>query len=127
MASLAARLDQVDSWIADGLLGGAELNAADFQIASAIALLVRFDDLAPFIEGRPAAQLAQRVAPDFPGEIGAVLPAAWLAPLRASASSGSQQGPMGPEDMLRAIGYDNDRIATVLSHNATPLERVRHG
>ena len=67
VAALPARLDQVDAWIAQGVLDGAELNAADFQIAPNLALLLRFEDLAPFIEGRPAAGLAQRLAPDFPG------------------------------------------------------------
>ena len=93
LARLPARLDQIDRWIAEGLLDGAELNAADFQIAPNVALLLRFEDLAPYVEGRPAARLAQRVAPDFPGDIPAVLPPAWLAPLRgdASASAGSPQ------------------------------------
>ena len=104
LAALPARLDQVDEWIEEGLLNGAELNAADFQIAPNIALLLCFEDLAPFIEGRPAARLAQRVAPDFPGRIGAVLPAAWLAPLGATASAAPRSGPMGPQDALRAIG-----------------------
>ena len=42
---------------------GPQLNAADFQIAPDVALLLRFDDLAPHIERRPAAQLARRLAP----------------------------------------------------------------
>ena len=115
VASLPSRLDQIDAWIDDGLLNGAELNAADFQIAPNIALALRFDDLAPLIAGRPAARLAQRLAPEFPGEIGAVLPTSWLAPLRGEATTASpRSGPMGPEDVLRAIGYDERRIATVL-------------
>jgi len=126
LAALPARLDQVDAWIDEGLLDGAELNAADFQIAPNIALLLRFEDLAPFIEDRPAAWLAQRVAPDFPGEIGAVLPAAWLAPLGAPASDAPQPGPMGPQDVLRAIGYDEARIATLLRQDAAPVEHPRY-
>ncbi|HEV2775580.1 MAG TPA: glutathione S-transferase family protein, partial [Solirubrobacteraceae bacterium] len=69
LAALPARLDRIDAWIEEGVLGGSELNAADFQIAPSIALLLRFEDLAPFVEGRPAARLAQRVAPEFPGQI----------------------------------------------------------
>jgi hypothetical protein len=38
--ALATRLGQVDAWIEQGVLDGAELNAADFQIAPAIALLL---------------------------------------------------------------------------------------
>ena len=43
--------------------------------------MLRFEDLAPFIEQRPAAQLAQRVAPHYPGHVAAVLPPEWLRPL----------------------------------------------
>ena len=76
---LPARLDQIDAWIEEGLLGGADLNAADFQIAVNVSALTRLDDLAPLIAGRPAAALARRVAPDYPGHVGSVLPAEWLA------------------------------------------------
>jgi glutathione S-transferase len=81
VAALPARLDQIDAWIEQGLLGGDELNAADFQIAPAIAALLAFEDLAPFVHGRPAAGLAKLAAQRTPGHIGAVLPPAWLAPL----------------------------------------------
>lgn len=80
LGSLAQRLDEIDAWIADGVLNGPDLNAADFQIAPNIALLLRFDDLATQLAGRPAAGLAERVAPDYPGHIPNVLPAAWLEP-----------------------------------------------
>ena len=83
VAALAARLDQIDAWIDDGLLNGTELSAADFQIAPNIALLLRFDDLAPFIEHRPAARLARRLVPDESARIAPALPAAWLQPLSA--------------------------------------------
>lgn len=111
VAALPARLDRIDAWIEDGLLNGAELNAAAFQIAPTIALLERFADLAPCIEGRPAARLAQRVAPDFPGAIDRVLPAAWLASLSASASQAPESGPM----------------ASALSHAGTPFGHHHHG
>jgi len=86
LAALPAQLDQIDGWIEEGLLNGSELNAADFQIAPNIALLLRFEDLAPHIEHRPAAQLARRLVSDDPGRIGASLPVTWLAALDASAS-----------------------------------------
>jgi glutathione S-transferase len=85
LAELPERLDRIDAWIADGLLNGSQLNAADFQIAPSIALLLRFEELVAQIEGRPAAQLAERVAPGPRGDVGRVLPAQWLAPLRAPA------------------------------------------
>ena len=82
---LPERLDQIDAWIAEGLLDGPELNAADFQIAVNVSGMLLFEDLAPFIEGRPAHQLARRVAPDYAGHVGPVVPEEWMAPLRASA------------------------------------------
>lgn len=83
LAALPARLDRIDAWIEEGVLDGAELNAADFQIAPNIELLLRFDDLAPFVEGRvAAARLTARVLPAGPGRIAPVLPPEWLAPLR---------------------------------------------
>ena len=82
LASLPAQLDRIDGWIADGTLGGAEPNAADFQIASSLRLLLTLDDLRPFIESRPAGEVAMRVVPDFPGRVPPILPAEWLEPLR---------------------------------------------
>lgn len=80
LAELPERLDQIDAWIEEGLLNSGELNAADFQIAANLALLRCFEDIVPLIEGRPAARFADRVAPEFPGHFGAVLPPSWLAP-----------------------------------------------
>ncbi len=88
LALLPERLDQIDAWIDEGVLNGPELNAADFQIAPNIAGMLRFDDLAPFIERRPAGALARRVAPEYPGHVASVLPAEWLAPLRRASSAG---------------------------------------
>lgn len=80
VAALPARLEQIDAWIAQGLLDGAEPNAADFQIAPNVAFLRCFEDLVPLLEGRPAAALAERLVRSLPVRIGPVLPAPWLAP-----------------------------------------------
>ncbi len=82
LASLPGDLDRIDGWISDGVLGGEELNAADYQIAPSVRLAMTFDDLRPAIENRPAGQLAMRVVPDFPGRTPPVFPAEWLAGLR---------------------------------------------
>jgi glutathione S-transferase len=82
LASLRADLDQIDAWIADGVLGGPQPNAADYQIAPSLRLLMSFDDLRPFIEGRPCGEMAMRVVPDFPGRTPPLVPAEWLAGLR---------------------------------------------
>ena len=79
VALLDERLAQVDAWIAAGVLDGRELNAADFQIAPSIALLLGFADLAPIVEAHPAAAaLATRVVHGELLAIGPVLPAEWL-------------------------------------------------
>ncbi|HEX2095940.1 MAG TPA: glutathione S-transferase N-terminal domain-containing protein [Solirubrobacterales bacterium] len=78
LMSLPALIDQVDDLIGNGVIGGSEPNAADFQIFPSVRLLLCFDDLRPLLEGRPAAEHAMRVVPDFPGRIPPVYPAEWL-------------------------------------------------
>jgi glutathione S-transferase len=82
LASLRADLDRIDAWIADGVIGGPQPNAADYQIAPSLRLLMSFDDLRPFIEARPCGELARRIVPDFPGRTPPVFPAEWLTGLR---------------------------------------------
>jgi glutathione S-transferase len=82
LAALPGLLDKVDEWITAGTIGGEQLNAADFQIATSIGLALTLDDLKPAIEARPAAALAKRVVPDYPGQTPPILPPAWLEPLR---------------------------------------------
>ena len=85
LAAMPAMLDRVDGWIEDGTLNGEQLNAADFQIAPSLGLAMTLDDLRPAIESRPAAALARRLVPNYPGKMPPVLPAEWLEPLRAAA------------------------------------------
>jgi glutathione S-transferase len=84
LAALPAQLQQVDEWIAAGVLGGEQLNAADLQIAATVRLAMTFDDLRPAIENRPAGRLAMRAVPDYPGKTPPVFPPAWLQPLHSS-------------------------------------------
>ncbi|MDX6607513.1 MAG: hypothetical protein QOD14_2053 [Solirubrobacterales bacterium] len=83
LASLPADLDRIDRWIADGVMGGDEPNAADYQIAPSVRLAMTFDDLRPAIEPRPAGRLATRLIPEFPGRTPPIFPAEWLEGLRA--------------------------------------------
>jgi glutathione S-transferase len=64
LADLPAMLDKIDAWIADGVLGGAELNAADFMIAPSLALILYRPDVRPLFEGRPALELVDRLLPE---------------------------------------------------------------
>jgi glutathione S-transferase len=82
LGSLRDDLDRIDGWIAEGVIGGPEPNAADYQLGPSIRLLMSFDDLRPFIEGRPCGEMAMRVVPDFPGRTPRVAPEEWLEGLR---------------------------------------------
>jgi glutathione S-transferase len=64
VAELPALLDRIDAWIADGVLGGAQLNAADFMVAPSLALILYRPDVKPMFEGRPALQLVDRILPE---------------------------------------------------------------
>jgi glutathione S-transferase len=78
LAALPAQLGQIDGWIAEGLLGGEEPNAADLQIGSTIRLLQTLGDVRPLIDGHAAAGLT-RYFPPMVGEIPAgTLPAEWM-------------------------------------------------
>jgi glutathione S-transferase len=74
LADLPRMLDRIDGWIADGLLGGEPPNVADFQVATTLALLRSHDALRPAIDARPAGELAQRIAPDYPGRTTVAFP-----------------------------------------------------
>jgi glutathione S-transferase len=60
---LPALLDRIDAWIADGVLGGPEPNAADFMVAPSLALILYRPDVMPIFEGRPALELVDRLLP----------------------------------------------------------------
>jgi glutathione S-transferase len=78
LAALPGHLDKIDAWIAEGLLGGEEPNAADLQIGSTVRLLQTLGDVRPLIAGHPAAALT-RYFPPMVGEVPAgTLPAPWL-------------------------------------------------
>jgi hypothetical protein len=57
-------LDQIDTWIGEGVLGGEQLNAADFMVAPSLALILYRPDVMHLFEGRPALELVDRVLPE---------------------------------------------------------------
>ncbi len=61
---LPALLDRIDEWIADGVLGGPQLNVADFVITPSLALIAYRLDLRAHVEARPAGALLERVLPE---------------------------------------------------------------
>jgi glutathione S-transferase len=78
LQQLPALLEQVDSWIDEGLLGAPDPNAADFQIAASLRMLMAVADLAPLFGDRPAALLARRLVSHYPERAASALPPAWL-------------------------------------------------
>lgn len=84
LAALPGMLQRVDDWIGEGVLGGEQPNAADFQIAASLRLLMTLEDVRPALDSRPAGELAFRLVPDFPGSVPRVLPEVWVAPLRTA-------------------------------------------
>jgi glutathione S-transferase len=69
LAALPGMLDRVDELIERGVIGGAQRNAADYQIATSLSLLLTMDDVRPLIEGRPAERLARDVVKNQPGHM----------------------------------------------------------
>jgi glutathione S-transferase len=75
---LSTLLEHVDALIAQGVIGGADPNAADFQIGTSIWALMRFSDLTSLVESRPAAALAERLLPSAGERVPSGLPREWL-------------------------------------------------
>ncbi len=57
-------LNRIDAWIAEGVIGGDELNVADFMVAPSLALILYRSDALPLFKGRPALDLVDRLLPE---------------------------------------------------------------
>jgi glutathione S-transferase len=69
LAALPGMIDRVDDLIERGVIGGAERNAADYQIATSVSFLLTMDDLRSMVEGRPAERLAREIVKNQPGHL----------------------------------------------------------
>jgi glutathione S-transferase len=78
LEALPAQLDRVDALLAEGVIGSERPNAADFQIAPSVRLMLTFDQLRDHIDARPAGAHARRLVPDYPGRFREVFPSQWL-------------------------------------------------
>ena len=87
LAEFPAMLDRIDAWIEAGVLGGEQLNAADYQIAPSLRLAMTMQDLRPLIDARPAGKFARRVISDYAGDAPPAFPPAWMQPLRGAAAT----------------------------------------
>jgi glutathione S-transferase len=63
LGQLSPMLDRIDAWVADGVLGGEQLNVADFMVAPSLALILYRPDVSPLFEGRSALALVDRLLP----------------------------------------------------------------
>jgi glutathione S-transferase len=88
--SLPELLDRVDKLIAEGTIGGAEPNAADFQIGTTVRVFLAFEDLRSLAEGRPAAELAMRIQPRYATTVPRSLPPDWVAAAHARETAARQ-------------------------------------
>jgi glutathione S-transferase len=83
IAQVPEVLDHVDWLLAEGVIGGEDPNAADFQIATSVRAILTVKDLEPVCQGRPARDLAMRLLPQFGNDFPAgMIPADWLEPIR---------------------------------------------
>lgn len=69
LPALPGDLDHIDGLIADGVIGGEQVNAADLQIAPSVRLLQTMEDLREAIDARPCGKLARRILPDYDGSL----------------------------------------------------------
>lgn len=78
LRELPGHLDHVDALLADGVLGGPVLNAADCQVLTSVRFMAGATDLLPLLAGRPCLDAALALRPEFPGPMPPFLPADWL-------------------------------------------------
>jgi glutathione S-transferase len=79
LLSLPGHLDRIDGWLADGVLGGETVNAADLQIATTSRLMLTIGDVRPYFAGRPAEGHAMGLFAEWAGSTPAgVFRAEWL-------------------------------------------------
>jgi len=78
LEALPGQLDRVDALLAEGVIGSERPNAADFQIAPSVRLMLTFDQLREHIDARPAGRHARALVPDYAGRFREVFPAQWL-------------------------------------------------
>ena len=79
LAGLPEKLDRVDAYVADGVMGGEQPTAADLQIGATVRVLLTLGDLRPLIEGRPAERVARTWFAERDGDVPAgAFPAGWV-------------------------------------------------
>jgi glutathione S-transferase len=78
LAGLPAKLAHVEALAADGVIGGAQPNAADLQIGATLRVLLAVGDLRPLLRDTAAERIALGCFPEYTGEIPVgAFPAGW--------------------------------------------------
>jgi glutathione S-transferase len=78
LAGLPEKLAHIEALAADGVIGGAQPNAADLQIGATLRVLLTLGDLRPLLTGSAGERIALECFPAYPGEVPAsAFPAGW--------------------------------------------------
>jgi glutathione S-transferase len=78
LAGLPQKLAHVETLAADGVIGGAQPNAADLQIGATLRVLLTLGDLRPLLTGSAGERIALKCFPEYHGEVPAgAFPAGW--------------------------------------------------
>jgi glutathione S-transferase len=81
-------VDEIDEYIATGVIGNEQANAADLTILSNLWMLRSIADLRPFIDSRPAGRKTVEVFGEAPGDVPeGALPTAWLTAVNAASGA----------------------------------------
>ncbi len=68
LAGLPEKLAHVETLAADGVIGGAQPNAADLQIGATLRVLLTLGDLRPLLTGSAGERIALEFFPEYHGE-----------------------------------------------------------
>lgn len=78
LAGLPEKLAHVETLAADGVIGGAQPNAADLQIGATLRVLLTLGDLRPLLTGSAGERIALECFPEYHGEVRTgAFPAGW--------------------------------------------------
>jgi glutathione S-transferase len=85
LEALPGLIDEIDDYIAAGVIGNEQPNAADLTVLSNVWLLRSYADLRPFLDSRPSSRKATELYGEKPGEVPeGAFPAAWLTAVHAA-------------------------------------------
>lgn len=88
IASIPSRLDRVEELLEEGIIGGEEPNAADFQIATSVQAILLIPEVGARVGDRPLRAYAERIDPAAIAAGPQTLPAEWMSPLEAGPRAG---------------------------------------